>query len=145
MGDSPLIQIHLNIFFISAKFSNGNENAMESRVPDLNKLKSIGAYQGGYRIPISCEKFCHSPNFPWKIFDFPGPEFSFSSSRWIFCSQMKALWKTVTIEQLLKKIVPWSNRGLTGGGVWSNFCEKISPEIFIPTSRNHFISFPFTK
>ena len=61
---------------------------------------------------------------PW-YFNVSNPKFSSATPRWVFCFRLRALFKIVTIEQLLKKIVPWCNMGLPGG-VESNFREKIS-------------------
>ena len=73
------------------------------------------------------------PEIPWNTFDFPDPECSSLSSRRAFCSRLKALFKTVTMDQLLKKIVPWCNRGLQRECwiqyPWKNLTRIICPEI----------------
>ena len=65
-----------------------------------------GAHQEGYWIPIFRKKIGHISKSRGKIFDFPDPESSYTSSRRVFCSRMRALFQTVRSEQFPKKIVP---------------------------------------
>ena len=95
-------------------------------IPKNSNRGLKGDHQGGIGSGFPRTNSAISQN-PVKTFDFL--EFSSSSCHRVFCSRLKALLITVTIEQLLKKIVPWCNMGLPGD-VESNFREKIS-ELFV--------------
>ena len=92
------------------------------------------------------------PKVPCKIFDFSNPEFSSSSSRRVFSSRLRALFKTVTIAWIPRKIAEQYNMDLPGG-VWIPISRKkivfvfyqISSEPFGRISCDHFIFFPFTE
>ena len=95
----------------------------------------LGAYQGVLDPTFPWKNLPYS-EILWKTFDLPDPEFSSSSSRRVFCSRLKALFRTVSIEQLLKKIFPWYDRGLPGG-YWIQFPWKKSYLCFIRSQQNY--------
>ena len=95
----------------------------------------------GFRYPVKNRAY---PAIPWKIFDFPDPEFSSSSFSRVFLSQLRAFCKTVTIEQLPRKIVPGYERGLPREKIIFMFYQ-ITPELLVLKSRDHFISVSLTE
>ena len=65
-------------------------------------FKGLARGSIGYRFPV---KNSAISRYLLKTSDFPDSEFSASSSRRVFFSRLKALFKAVAIEQLLKMIV----------------------------------------
>ena len=73
----------------------------------------MGVHKGGFDPDLPCKNRSY-PEIPWKIFNFPDPEFSSKSSRRVFCFRLRALSKTVTIDQLPRNIVPGYSRDCQG-------------------------------
>ena len=76
------------------------------------------------------------PEIPWKISNFPDPEISSSSSRRVFSSRLRALFKTMTIAYIPRKIAQRYDMGLPWG-VEIPISHNKSYFCFIRSRQNH--------
>ena len=129
------------------KYSNSSTFKYRSSMLDLSltpnsiifSIPLNGVHQGGIGTDFPWKNWSYT-EIPWNFFNFHDPEFSSSSFCRVFWFRQRALCKTVTIEQLPRKVVPGYNRAFQESGgcqflgknpfcVLSNLVKIFCPDI----------------